>query len=273
MKKCTWLEIVYFFLVSVSIVLMPVCGSAFDSKWWAQWKLKNDHENRYEGLIEVPYSKGGGFELLSFTGHMETFTGNVELKVNYYVPVGLSGDKYVLIEGQELKRNKKYRMESYRQLFNRNWQEGQWNVFQPWQTRTVLTREGIPHWNIGVLALLYRTHDDQALRILPAVVYHSQKPKTVVKYSLHLRPGHTLKAVEYKLYRIVNLKEEKIVGPVLMPGDFIEGEPFDLYLEMRNISEGEMRLVIDGALKYGGGSNGKENPHDEYRFYHMPIIE
>jgi len=216
------------------------------------WRKQHDRGNRYEGRIEIPVGKPD-LELLSFVGFREPFTTDVTLKVRFFLPT----DSPVFIQGRELQEQKQYWMESKPW----QWPAGVWNEFGPWPTREVLSREGVPAWNLGVVIRLYsETSNSGAL--VPAFVYHSTLPASVNKYILYLRPSSTLKKVTSSFYRIVDNQEVEVKGSSLL-GDIIAGEPFPIELDVRELAEGSMRLVVQGAYKNRLGGLIRE-----YRFYH-----
>lgn len=222
----------------------------------AHWKRENDRGNRYEGRVEIPIGKPE-LELLSFTGLLEPFNKDVTLRVRFFLPLGSP----VSIEGRELIEQTQYWMESK----PAQWQAGTWNEFGPWPTREVIDREAIPSRNLGVV-IRVRREALESPEILPALVYHSTAPTTISKYSLYLRPNVDLKKLSYSLYRIVNDREAEVQASSLV-GDKIAGEPLLIELHVPDLSEGRMRLVIQGFYK-----NRTGGPISEYTFYHVPQI-
>lgn len=250
-------------------VLIPIVIIILSTEILAQtekWKRQNDRGNRYEGRIEIPVGKHD-LELLSFVGLREPFTGDVKLRVKFFLPASSS----VFIQARELLEQKQYWMGSK----PANWRAGVWNEFGPWPTGVVLNREKIPSWNLGVVISLRKgTTGANELppafitggQLAPAFVYHSTSPASVDKYILHLRPNSTLKKVTYSLYKILDNQEAEVRASSLY-GDKIAGEPFKIELKVRGLSEGQMRLVIEGTFK-----NRIGGPIREYEFYHKPQI-
>ena len=131
--------------------------------------------NRYEGRIDVPVS-GSSLELLSFVGRVERYSGAVDLNVRFYLPTdeeltcGVTPPETsgVKVEARELREDKLYYMESKGDL---GWDLGAWNRFGPWETGTVLDREGIQPSNLGVLVKLEKK---PWTAVAPAFVYQTQ---------------------------------------------------------------------------------------------------
>ena len=196
-------------------------------------------------------------ELLSFVDCFEKFTTDVILKVRFFLPT----DVPVFIQGRELQEQKQYWMESK----PTDWNAGTWNEFSNWPTRNVLTREGIPSWNLGVVIRFHRGTSNGG-HLAPAFVYHSTFPAPFEKYILHMRPNSTLKKVTCTIFKIVNDEEVEVVNKSLY-GEKLAGEPFRVELETRDLPEGQMRLVIKGMYKNRTGELIRE-----YEFYHKPQI-
>ena len=239
-------------LISTLVIVFPIEILLQTDKW----KSQNDRGNRYEGRIQIPLGQPD-LELLSFSGFREQFDADVILKVRFYLPTNST----VFIQGRELREQKQYWMESK----PANWQAHAWNEFGPWATREVLTREEIPPWNLGVVVRLREETSDGG-ELVPAFVYHSTLPASITKYSLYLRPNSVLKKVSYSLYRISHDQEIKVKASFLS-GEKIAGEPFLIELEVGHLSEGPMRLVVEGSYK-----NRMGGPIREYSFYHKPEI-
>jgi hypothetical protein len=222
----------------------------------ADWRKRNDHGNRYEGLIDLPVGLVD-LELRSFVGFREEFSpeASKDLKVRFFLQAPLP----VFIKSMELQVVRFYWMESKA----KKWNTGAWNEFSPWQTGEVLNKEGIPAKNLGVLIRL-REDGVGSGELAPAFVYYSTLPTSVEKYMLYFRPGSTLKKVEYSLYRLGNGREVKIKSSSLQ-GEKTAGEPFPVELDVRALPEGPMKLVIAGEYK-----NQVGRPFKEYSFYHKP---
>lgn len=221
-----------------------------------EWKRRNDRGNRYEGRIEIPVGRPD-LELLSFVGFREPFNDEVILRVRFFLP----RPSEVFIQGRELQEQKQYWMESK----PATWKAGAWNEFGPWPTREVISRDGTPWWNLGVLIRL-RTQTTNGGEVVPAFVYHGDLPGSVTKYTVHLRPNATLRKVTYTLYRIAQ-RERIQVKSSTISGSLIAGNPFSLTFHVQDLPEGSMSLHIQGAFK-----NRVGGPVREYRFYHKPLI-
>lgn len=240
--------------LAIIIVIVVLATDVLAQK--VVWQQKNDRKNRYEGRIDIPVCKPE-LELLSFTGHRESFSGDVLLKVGFFLPTASP----VFIHGRELREQKHYWMESK----PADWQEGKWNEFGPWPTREVINREGIPSSNLGILVRLKKKAVN-GRNIAPAFLYHTTLPASVKTYTMHLRPYSNLKKVTYTLYKIENEQEVEVKADSLY-GNLIAGEPFLIKLEVQGLPENRLRLVIQGAYKNKSGG-----PHLEYNFYHKPQV-
>lgn len=236
----------------VGLLLVVVSGeilAGFD-----QWRRNNDRGNRYEGRIEIPVG-APDMELLSFVGCRDPYMGDATLKIRFFLP----SIAPVFIHGRELREQKQYWMESK----PTNWQPQKWNEFGPWPTRDVLTREGIPWSNLGVVIRLHSATTNSG-ELQPAFVYHRKLPPYVEKYTLYLRPNTTLKKVTSSLYtKTDNFKLPWKASSLL--GEKIAGEPFLIELDVRDLAEGPVRLEIRGAYKDRIGG-----PLRNYTFYHIP---
>lgn len=243
----------------IAIVVITVLAADDILARTDKWRMQNDRGNRYEGRIEIPVGRPD-VELLSFVGFLEPFNADVILRVRFFLPT----TSEVFIRGRELREQKQYWMGSK----PAKWQAGAWNEFGPWPTSEVLSREGIPAWNLGVLIRL-REDTANGGELAPAFVYHSPSgtvPPSVSKYTVYLRPNATLKKVSYSLYRVVNNQRVEVKA-LSFVGEKIAGEPFPIEFEVRGLPEGPMRLHIQGAFK-----NRTGGPIREYGFYHKPQI-
>ncbi len=253
MKRIAQSKILCFLVISIVIVVLPTEILARTDKW----RRQNDRGNRYEGRIDIPAASPPPLELFSFAGFHEAFAGDVTLTVRFFLP----SISPVFIHGRELREQKQYRMESK----PADWQAGAWNDFGPWPTGKVLSREGIPWSNLGVV-IRFHTETTNGGQLAPAFIYHSKPPESVAMYTLYLRPNWTLKMVTYSLYRIIN-DQEVHVKTWSLHGAKTAGEPFPLKLDVSGLLEGPMLLVVTGAYK-----NRIGGPIEEYRFYHKPQI-
>ena len=214
-------------------------------------KERDDRGNRCEGLIDLEVSRPD-LVLLSFAGHRELFDDDVDLKVKFFLP----RDAEVVIQGRELRDQRQYRMESKAVAYRAR----AWNEFGPWPTGEVLTREGIPASNLGVLIEVA----DDGRELAPAFVYHSELPASVDRYTLILRPNKTLSQVTYTLYRLAGDEELEVERQPL--GSRPASRPFPIRLDAESLDEGPLRLVIEAAVK-----NRREEILRQYDFYHKPL--
>jgi hypothetical protein len=221
-----------------------------------KWRQQNDRGNRFEGLISVP-AGAPDLELLSFVGNFEPFEGSATLRVLFYLPAEMP----VVVECRELREQKQYWMESKPQ----SWRTGAWNEFGPWSTTDVIAREGIPSDNLGVVV----RPGGQLWpgRIVPALVYHQHRPKSVNRYSLYIRPNTTLRTVQYSAERPSGNKATELARGTL-GGEKIAGEPFLVELDFTGVRSGPVRLIINGTFK-----NRTGGPVREFVFFHQARVE
>jgi len=235
------------------------------SGWLSRWRTKNDRGNRYEGRIDVPVS-GSSLELLSFVGRVERYSGAVDLNVRFYLPTdeeltcGVTPPETsgVKVEARELREDKLYYMESKGDL---GWDLGAWNRFGPWETGTVLDREGIQPSNLGVLVKLEKK---PWTAVAPAFVYQTQPPMQVESYRVHLRPNATLSQASYKLLGCQDGEPVELAAATLR-GDKIAGEPFAIRLDVSEVDAGPLTVRITGQVK-----NRDKRPSLDVRLYHEP---
>lgn len=235
--------------------------------WLERWRSNNDRGNRYEGRIEVPVS-GSAMELLSFVGRVERYDEAVDLNVRFYLPtdeqltcsMAPPGTDDVRVEARELREEKLYFMESKGE---QRWIPGAWNGFGPWETGTVLDREGIPPSNLGVLVKLDKK---PWTAVAPAFVFHDQAPTRVDSYRLHLRPNATLSQVNYKVLGCEE-GEEKELSSATLRGDKIAGEPFAIRLDVSDLTAGPLIVRVNGQVK-----NRDKQSSIDVRLYHEPEI-
>jgi len=239
------LLIIVSLLVSVALVFAQA-----DEKW----KKQNDHGNRYEGRIGIP-AGNPPLELLSFVGGSAPLPAgappDVALKICFFLP----DSSPAFISARELEEEKQYWMEAKQT----SWKPQKWNTFTPWPTKDVLRREEIPLSNLGVTVRLGEINKP---RFVPAVLFSETALVAVTSYKLHLRPGGTLKRVDYELFD----DKRKSIKSASLFGERIAGAPFTLELDARGLAEGWKHLNITGTYK------GKDRgPAEEYEFYHKPL--
>ncbi len=197
------------------------------------WNLPATAEfpNRYEGVI-APEVASPDFELLSFTGSIETPGTPVDLEVDFYLP----GEWPASIQAQELRNDKYYRMASK----PRSWTPKAWNTFGPWPVSAVILPRQVPLDNIGVVVYLNGSQG-QSGEIAPAFVYHRTRGAGS-RYTLVFRtPRTTLSEVQYSL-RATGTAPAAFSRTAA--GDFIRGTPVFLEFDAATLVPGAYTLRI-----------------------------
>jgi len=236
----------------LTLVLLALAGAVAAEEPGKRWKSRNDRGNRYEGRIEIPVANPT-IDVLSLVGSRESYEKGDELTVRFFVP----GEHDVVLQAREIEERVQYFMEAKGQ----DWAAKQWNEFGPWPT-SILTREGIPAGNLGVLI---RQGEDEEAVLLPAFVYRSAAPETVARYTLLVRPGTALSELTYRVFS----DDEELIGDRL--ADLEAGVAFSIKLETAELPEGRLRLELAGKLKGRpcGRDDQKPCPGGTYVFYHQ----
>lgn len=215
---------------SVTLVVSLIAAGTQVSGPW-KWDAASERGNRYEGLVSVE-SANPEFELLSFTGGVEPFTGATQLKVDFFLPQNAP----VLLLAQELQEDKYYRMEAK----PATWTASAWNTFAPWDTATVIDPKSIPHDNIGVVVHL--SPDVFASGpIAPAFVYHTKSSRQAAKYRVVIRARSTMARV---IYTVTTAGATQPVVTRTLEGDFIRDTPIDLDIDASKLAAGANVLAI-----------------------------
>jgi hypothetical protein len=221
-----------------------------------EWRKRNDRGNRYEGRVSIEVAKPD-LRLLSFFASREAFEKNVDLHVRFFLPA----PAHVFIQARELREIKKYWMEAK----PGQWEAGRWNEFAPWPTGSVLIREGVPYWNLGVLIRINNS-TTSGRELLPAIVYHSALRGPITHYTMHLQPTTTLRNVQFSLSQMVDNKERN-TRTWESTTEKVAGQPFSIDFDLAGQPEGWMRLIIEGFY-----SNRPGGPLQVYTFYHKPDL-
>jgi hypothetical protein len=234
-----------------ALVLWLVLASLQVAGPW-KWDPSADHVNRYEGLVSVE-SANPEFELLSFTGGIESFPPSTSLKVAFYLPQ----DSPVVLLAQELQEDKYYRMESKPAA----WKPGTWNTFEPWNTADVIDAKHVSHDNIGVVVHL--SSDVLASgAIAPAFVYHTTTAHRPPQYTAVIRTRSTMSQV---IYTVTGAAASQPVVSRTLEGDFIRDTPIALQIETSQLPAGPNVLAITCVPSSLSASKVERR----YTFYHQ----
>ncbi len=242
------------FLLSIAGLLASVALAFAQAD--EQWKKRNDLGNRYEGRIGMPVNNPR-LELLSFVEGSSNFPPgappDVTLKIRFFLPADAPP---AFVAARELEEQKQYWMEAKQT----SWKPRTWNEFSPWPTKEVLHKEAISLTNLGVTVQLGEATRN---RFAPAIFSSDSALGAVISYTLYLRPGATLKRVDYLLSPsgIGAKPREKALF-----GEKLAGVPFALKVDVADLPEGPMRLKVVGIHKNKDGG-----PVTEYEFYHQPL--
>jgi hypothetical protein len=218
-----------FMRVTTLVVSLIAAGTQASGPW--KWDAESDRVNRYEGLVSVE-SANPEFELLSFTGGVESFPAATQLKVDFFLPQNTP----VLLLAQELQEDRYYRMEAK----PGPWSPSAWNTFAPWDTATVIDPKNVAHDNIGVVVHL--SADVFASGpIAPAFVYHTATTRQTAKYRVVIRARSTMARV---IYTVTTSGATAPVVNRTLEGDFIRDTPIDLDIDTAKLNAGANVLAI-----------------------------
>ena len=240
-----------------AIAFLPVSAALI----WAQddkWVELNQFENRSEGLIREGVSQPV-LTLLSFTAYREPVTGSADLRVRFFA----AEDSRAQVQARELEEDRFYWMESKPLEAS----AGVWNEFGPWSTEDVIEREGLSFSDLGVI-VHFEPGKEEVHQLGPALVYHSQEPKSVGRYIMMLRPHFPLRDVKFTLHSTQEDGQETEVFTKKLAGTRRPGIPFPLELDVAELPASPMRLVVTGKIK------GQTVHHQEdFKFFHQPRLD
>jgi len=222
---------------------------------------QHERANRFEGLVGLPISGPNrpGLDLISFTGFFESFTGNVDLRIGFFLP----SQAPVQIVAQELAEDRFYRMESK----PGDWAPNEWSVFGPWPTGDVIIPDKVRPSNIGVVVHLDNRPEGRSL-IAPAFVHQSTVAANLTRYRAQLRPVRTtLSAVDYTLER-VEAERLVTVTKARLAVERPERQPFRVDLDATSLAEGRFLLSVVGHIK--NDSTLKVNRQYEFEHRRLP---
>jgi hypothetical protein len=210
------------------LLLLATASTQVGGPW--KWDPAADRVNRFEGLVSVE-SANPAFELLSFTGGVETFGPGTQLKVAFYLPQS----SLVVLLAQELQEDRYYRMEAK----PAPWKAAAWNTFEQWDTSVVIDAQQVARDNIGVVVHL--SQDVLASGpIAPAFVYHTATTHRASMYAVVLRTRSTMARVMYS----VSSAGAAPPQPQILEGDFIRHTPIKLDIDATKLTPGPNVLSI-----------------------------
>ena len=154
------------------------------------WKQKNDRGNRYEGGVIFEVSEQP-LELVALYSDFEayTFGKKQQLKVHFYLPDTIS----IWLSAQEMRVEEKYWMEAKSSFSTQR----HWNTFEDWKVDKVLKSLNVPSENLGVL--IKQKNSEQLF--FPAIIFHTNFPKTLNPYIAYFRPGKNFRKINVKVYQ------------------------------------------------------------------------
>lgn len=214
---------------------------------------KNDKGNRYEGSYEDQVSNPR-IELTSFVGNLEPyeFGKGQHLNVEFYSP---ESRDYTL-HAEELKRIKYYWMQDKGKLAKKTW-----NVFQDWPVDHILKRYQISYRDLAILIRLGKESDQI---FAPALVYHSDRPDSLLHYIIQLRLGVSVGPGSWTLYQGKQNKEENELIKRPTPKQSA-GRAFPVFLSHKLLSKGEGWYTFEFDAREKGNLRAV---HYEFSFYH-----
>jgi hypothetical protein len=213
-----------------------------------------DLGNRYEGVIDRPQAKLD-YELLGFFAYREPYDlkDDVDLRVRFFLP----GRDRIFLTGREIRIDKQYLMRPKPEKLNLK--PGHWSEFSGWPTRDVIRPLGLPWTNLGVI--VRRGADGEAAGTLaPALLYHSQPPRTITEYELLLTCSRKLERLEYE----VSNESGSVHREYRQDHSFERGSILHIQFETKDLPQGPLRLRISGP--YANEVN--QGLFAEYDFYH-----
>ncbi|MBR0804347.1 hypothetical protein JQ636_12430 [Bradyrhizobium japonicum] len=221
----------------------------------ANWTSKQDLGNRYEGIIQHPVA-AAELELMSFAGQFEPFTAADarKLSVYFFVP----GSASAIVNARELNLRKFYWMESK----PHTWKVDTWNVFEPWDTDSVLKANTIGSDNLGIVVWL---DGIDGTTVAPAFIVHSAQPQKVDKYVLHFRPRGNLTEIKYRV-----APDSVAAGDVIQSsetGNWTATEPLRLTINANTLPAGWVTLMVRTRFL-----NEPLGPPQQFRFYHAADV-
>lgn len=231
------------------------------------WKQKNDRGNRYEGGVIFEVSEQP-LELVALYSDFEayTFGEKQHLKVHFYLPDTLP----VWLGAQEMRVEEKYWMEAKQPFLTKR----HWNIFDDWKVDKVLKPLNVPSENLGILI----KQKDKEQLFFPAIIFHTNFPKTLNPYIAYFRPGKNFRKINVKVYRGQFLETTPTKDQLVFKnrlGEQPGGMPFKIEIDPTNFSsplekdwKGWLTVQLIGRVM---GNTDKEIY--TFSFYHHPNLK
>jgi hypothetical protein len=232
-----WLISAGFFLSAGSVVSAQVQGmQAFD--------------NRVEGT-NVHNNALQDFTLIAIHRGFQLFPQNATLHVRFFLP-RLAGapNRKVFVEAVELQDSFHYFMQA---KSTSKWNDGSYNVFEPWPTHDVIDRLGLQARNLGVLAG-YRIGNDRPV-YLPADVYQNEGQFATKSYTIHFITGQDLQSLDVSVTNSAGV-DMKVPKPQLKCNKtynpscklYAAGSAQAFPLDMSSLPQGEYHIKLLGHV-------------------------
>jgi hypothetical protein len=148
-------------------------------------------DNRVEGT-NIHTNALQDFTLIAIHRNFQLFSQNANLHVRFFLPrLAGSPNRKVFVEASELQDSFHYFMQS---KSTSKWNDGVWNVFEPWPTKDVIDRLGLYAGNVGVRAG-YRIGNGPTV-FLPVDVYQGDGQSATGTYTFHFITGSDLQSLD-----------------------------------------------------------------------------
>jgi hypothetical protein len=232
---------------AVGFIVFMVCSVAARTR--GQSNGMKDFGNRLEGTT-IRKDALEDFTLVSIEGPVEPFATNANLNVRFYLPHSSDGgQRAVFVEAVELEDSFHYFM----QAKGVHWKEGDWNVFKPWPTSSVIDRLGIRPDNLGVRAG-YQIPGKPKVYV-PATVRATDNDIPTRLYTFHFVTGRDLQSIDISVRNsagnAINIHTPNLtcnrqlrVNCIL----FAAGTTQSFDLNMSSVPEGEYDIGLIGHI-------------------------
>lgn len=227
----------------------------------AQWRARNDHGSRYEGVVDRPNARRE-YEVLGLFAYRdlpeEPYPSSDRLKLMYYVP---QQDGVAAITVRELQRETQYLMEAKPDKVPSD--AGKWDLYDDWPVRDVIVPQHVLLPNLGVLV---RLKDDVPGGVFsPVMMYTGVAPTHVDHYTLQFVSHRKLKSVTCTV-----MTEKGAVTPCSLrrkDEELEESTPMEFVVPAAGLSPGRATIRIQG--QYANTTN--EQLAAEVHFVHAAL--
>ena len=207
-------------------------------------------DNRVEGT-NIHTNALQDFTLIAIHRNFQLFSQNASLHVRFFLPrLDGSPNRKVFVEAVELQDSFHYFMQS---KSTSKWNDGVWNVFEPWPTLDVIDRLGLQARSLGVLAG-YRIGNDRPV-YLPADVYQNEGQFTAKSYTIHFITGQDLRSLDVSVTNSAGV-DIKVPKPQLKCNTsynpscklYAAGSAQAFLLDMSSLPVGEYHIKLLGHV-------------------------